>query len=347
MPPAARVKFRAPSALAEYRLAALGVTGSDTLVGQTTSGISVRKAFFVELKAPSVLTEGDEPQLLARLHHPGINGQARVALKVDMGGREEVFPKTADLAAGGVTEVLLDAFRVPGADRVKLTVSASASAAPAVDEVVAEVPVRAWGLPVFATASGQSSDDATVFVALPQGRRYENPEMRIALSPRPTGCSSSWRWMSPERASASVPNWPACRPGRRSSRRRPAGRGGGDVGASRRAGTRVGRRRAADRADLGAGHRAGQRPEPGRELALGPRGRGAGGRTVATWRPRRGSSGHSLPPSRSASAPSRPSWTVRPRTSSRRCRGSLRAIGPCAPRCCTPWPCGTRRDSSR
>ena len=182
----ARVTFRAPSALAEYRLAALGVTGSDTLVGQSTSGISVRKAFFVELKAPNVLTEGDEPQLLARLHHPGIKGQARVALKVDAGGREEVYPKTVDLAAGGVTEVLLDAFRVPGVDRVKLTVSTSAGeeAARVGDEVAAEVPVRAWGLPVYATASGRSSDDATVFVALPQGRRYENPEMRIALSPR-------------------------------------------------------------------------------------------------------------------------------------------------------------------
>src|SRR5262249_8273253 len=172
--------FRAPSALAEYRLAALGVTGSDTLVGQSTSGLSVRQAFFVELKAPSVLTEGDAPRLLARLHHPGIDGQARVALKVEGGGREEVYPKTSGLAAGGVTEVLLDAFRVPGVDHVKLTVSATAGAgAGRTDEVAAEVPVRAWGLPVYATASGRSSDDATAFVALPQGRRYENPEMRI------------------------------------------------------------------------------------------------------------------------------------------------------------------------
>ncbi len=215
----AQVKFRAPTALAEYRLTALGVTGSDTLVGQSTAGISVRKAFFVELKAPGVLTEGDEPRLLARLHHPGIGGQARVALKVGMDGRDEVFPKTVDLAAGGVTEILLDAFRVPGADRVKLTVSASAGpdAARVADEVAAEVPIRAWGMPVYATASGRSSDDATVFVALPQGRRYENPEMRIALAPAPTGCSSSWRWTTPGPGSASGPTWDARRPGRRSS----------------------------------------------------------------------------------------------------------------------------------
>ena len=49
----ARVTFRAPTALAEYRLTALGVTGSDTMVGQTTAGLSVRQAFHVELRAPA------------------------------------------------------------------------------------------------------------------------------------------------------------------------------------------------------------------------------------------------------------------------------------------------------
>jgi TolA-binding protein len=180
----ARVTFRAPSALAEYRLAALGVTGSDTMVGQSTAGLSVRQPFHIELRSPSVLNEGDQPRLPARLHHPGIGGRAHVALTVEADGRKEVFPKVVDLSAGGVTEVLLDAFRVPGVDRVKLSVSASSEAAGADDEVAVDVPVRAWGLPVFATASGRSGVDATVFVALPPERRYENPEMRIALSPR-------------------------------------------------------------------------------------------------------------------------------------------------------------------
>ena len=86
-----------------------------------------------------------------------------------------------------MTEVLFDPFRVTDADLVRLTVSASASAGPRVvaDEVAATVPIRPWGVPVYATASGRSSDDATVFVGLPPGRRYENPEMRIVVSPRP------------------------------------------------------------------------------------------------------------------------------------------------------------------
>jgi uncharacterized protein YfaS (alpha-2-macroglobulin family) len=50
----ARVSFRAPSALSEYRFTARGVTGAETLVGQTTAELAVRKDFFVDLKLPSV-----------------------------------------------------------------------------------------------------------------------------------------------------------------------------------------------------------------------------------------------------------------------------------------------------
>src|SRR6202011_244061 len=46
-----------------------------------------------------------------------------------------------------------------------------------------EVPIRPWGVQAFASASGTSSDDATVFVGLPGGRTYESPEMRIDVSP--------------------------------------------------------------------------------------------------------------------------------------------------------------------
>ena len=49
----AGVTFRAPAALSEYRFTARGVTGPDTLVGQTTADLAVRKDFFVDLKVPA------------------------------------------------------------------------------------------------------------------------------------------------------------------------------------------------------------------------------------------------------------------------------------------------------
>src|SRR5262249_48336736 len=59
------VKFRAPGALSEYRFTARGVSGHDTLVGQATADLAVRKDFFVDLKVPSAVTEGDRPRFAA------------------------------------------------------------------------------------------------------------------------------------------------------------------------------------------------------------------------------------------------------------------------------------------
>jgi uncharacterized protein YfaS (alpha-2-macroglobulin family)/TolA-binding protein len=177
----ARVRFRAPMALSEYRFTARGVTGAETLVGQAGADLAVRKDFFVDLKRPATLTQGDRPRFLARVHHRGVTSAASVRLRAYAGGREEVFPKTLDLKGDGVAEVLFEPFEVPDGENVRLTLSAEAGEAK--DELVVEVPVRPWGMPAYATASGTSSNDATVFVGLPTGRVYESPEMLIVLSP--------------------------------------------------------------------------------------------------------------------------------------------------------------------
>ena len=177
----ATVKFKAPMALSEYRFSAKGVTGADTLVGQATSGLTVRKDFFVDLKVPATLTQGDRPRFSASVHHVGIKGLVEVRLAIYSGEREQVFPRTLDLKGDGVEEVLFEPFEVPDGESVRLTLTAKAGDRS--DELVLEVPIRPWGVQAFASASGTSSDDATAFVGLPSGRAYENPEMRIDVSP--------------------------------------------------------------------------------------------------------------------------------------------------------------------
>ena len=177
----ARVTFPAPMALSSYRFTARGVTGADTLVGQTTAELNVKKDFFVDLKAPAALTQGDKPRFLAQVHHVGLSGKAEVRLTAYAGGRELVFPKTIDLKNDGIDEVLFEPFEVPDGDNVRLTLTASVGDSK--DELVAEVPIRPWGVQAFASASGVSGDSATVFVGLPPGRAYEGPEMLITLSP--------------------------------------------------------------------------------------------------------------------------------------------------------------------
>jgi len=177
----ATLKFKAPMALSEYRFSAKGVTGADTLVGQATSSLVVRKDFFVDLKVPAALTQGDRPRFSAQVHHSGVVGPARLTLTAYAGERQEVFPRTLDLKGDGVDEVLFDPFEIPDGESVRLTLTAKAGEL--ADEVVSEVPIRPWGVQVTDSASGTSSDDATAYVGLPPGRAYESAEMRIDVAP--------------------------------------------------------------------------------------------------------------------------------------------------------------------
>ena len=177
----ARVTFKAPTALSAYRITARGVTGADTLAGQTTASLTVRKNFFVDLKSPELAHPGRQ----AAVHRAGPpHGRAREARPPAghyAGGRDEVFPKTLELKQDGVDEVVFEPFEVPEGDSVRLTLTGTVGEVK--DELVVEVPVRPWGVQVFASASGTGSDSTTVFVGLPAGRTYESPEMLITVSP--------------------------------------------------------------------------------------------------------------------------------------------------------------------
>ena len=177
----ARVTFKAPSALSEYRVTARGVTGADTLAGQTTATVTVRKSFFVDLKVPASLTQGDKPRFLGQVHHTGVTGKLSLRLTVYAAGREEVFPKSIELTKDGVEEIVFDPFEIPEAESVRLSLRGTIGGTS--DEIGAIVPVRPWGVEAVASESGTASESTTVFVGLPPGRSYENPEMLIVISP--------------------------------------------------------------------------------------------------------------------------------------------------------------------
>jgi len=176
------VTLKAPSALANYQFQARGVTAAETLVGQATADLRVKKDFFVELRAPRLLVEGDEPRLMARVHHAGVRGSIELRLRIyPAGGREEVYIERLKVDEDGVEEALFDSFTVPDARSMELTLTARAEGA--ADELSVEVPVRPWGVEEVVSASGVSQDDRTVFLELPPGPHYESPEMTITLAP--------------------------------------------------------------------------------------------------------------------------------------------------------------------
>ena len=81
--------------------------------------------FFVELKVPGILTEGDTPRFQARLHHQGVRGPVEVR-PAGVRRRERAGRSARRLrsTADGVEEVLFDPFEVPGGDAVRLDISA-------------------------------------------------------------------------------------------------------------------------------------------------------------------------------------------------------------------------------
>ena len=160
---------------------ARGVTGADTLVGQTTSSLTVRKNFFVDLKVPASLTQGDKPRFIAQVHHLGVQGKVALKLAIYAGGRDEVYPRTVEVKGDGVDEVMFEPFEVPDTDSVRLTLTAGIGEL--ADELTLEIPIRPWGVQAFASASGTSSDGTVAFVGLPKGRTYEDPEMLIIDCP--------------------------------------------------------------------------------------------------------------------------------------------------------------------
>ncbi len=179
----ATVKFPAPDSLSEYRLMAKGVTGADTLAGQSSTNLMVRKDFYVDLRTPIRLTEGDKPRFLARVHHVGVKPRTPVQVKLlgYAGEVDQVDLKTVEVKGDGVLEVEFDPITIPDAESIRLTVSARAEGM--ADELTAEIPVHPWGVQAIASASGTASSNATAFVGLPAGRRYEDLAMEIQLAP--------------------------------------------------------------------------------------------------------------------------------------------------------------------
>ncbi|MDP2898061.1 MAG: alpha-2-macroglobulin family protein, partial [bacterium] len=175
------VTFKVPDTATQWRLTLRGVT-PETLAGQTTANVVTRKEFFVELKVPSILMEGDRPRMIARVHNlSDIEGEAELRLRTTIDGKTTSTPKTIKISKG-VTEAIFDAFEVPAAKQISFElVARAADSAAAVDAVSQTVPVRPWGLVYRGGTSGTANSDETLWTGLPTGRKYSNLDMTIFI----------------------------------------------------------------------------------------------------------------------------------------------------------------------
>ena len=174
-----------PETTTAWRLTARGCTVA-TLVGQATAQTLTRKDFFVELKAPSFLREGDALRTVGRVHNlTDYAGPVTLKLRVlEAGDKTKVLAereKTIDVKAKSGAEVAFDAITVPAV--LEITTELTGTAGPQRDALALEIPVKPWGLPYVAQAGGTTEADTAAVVGLPANRPYSSLWMSVVLGP--------------------------------------------------------------------------------------------------------------------------------------------------------------------
>jgi uncharacterized protein YfaS (alpha-2-macroglobulin family)/TolA-binding protein len=174
----ASLKITAPAESGAWRLSAIGCTVS-TLVGAAEKQIVTRKGFFVELRAPAVLREGDtwQPEVIAHLLEGGA-GDATVSVTLQLPDGPKRMEKIVRLQPGHAVPVLFDAIAVPRGV-VSIQSAAEGRIAQGKAESVAVLPVVPRGFMQTVHAGGVLPDRAQFTLALPADGKASS-ERRIA-----------------------------------------------------------------------------------------------------------------------------------------------------------------------
>jgi hypothetical protein len=176
----ATVTIPLPDNMTEWRLTARGCT-KKTLVGQATTKLITRKDFFLELKVPVLVQEGDSMQFLAKIHNlTDFEGKIDVSLNLE-GGEGLKDSLKLDIKKHSVTECIFKSHVIPLAKSVTLT--ASSKAGDKSDTLVMKLPVRPWGMEFSTSAGGIATGNAHGILKLPAAKKYSQRKLEINLSP--------------------------------------------------------------------------------------------------------------------------------------------------------------------
>ena len=180
----ATVNIPMPTKTTKWRLTARGCT-VDTLVGQILVNTITRKDFFLDLKIPPIVTEGDKIRVHGRLHNlTEFEGEAEVKLKIDVDGQQTILPKTVTVRKKDTTDFIFDPIKInqpTGTFNQQLTLSATAHAGTMTDGVQRDIPIRPWGIEYADTQSGATNENTTVFLELPSNRHYTRKQLTIDI----------------------------------------------------------------------------------------------------------------------------------------------------------------------
>ena len=182
-----------PEKTTQWRLSTRGAT-VETLVGQATARTITRKDFFVTLKTPHALREGDKVRVVTRLHNlTDYSGAAELTLTVrggdDMTRILAERTRSVNVGRNANAETVFEAIDLPAALRVAVEVTARATGAargedePLADALRRVLPVRPWGLEYASHRGGETRNDTGVTVTLPAKIKYQSQWMDVYVGP--------------------------------------------------------------------------------------------------------------------------------------------------------------------
>ncbi|MBM3211630.1 hypothetical protein FJZ33_05395, partial [Candidatus Poribacteria bacterium] len=176
------VKIRMPDKTTQWRLTARGCTVA-TLVGQNTANTITRKDFFVDIKVPNILTEGDKIRVLARIHNlTDFSGNAAVSLKIMIDGAVKASnQKTIIIEKNDTAELVFDPVDITPGREAKIEVIAKMNTL--IDGISRNVNIRPWGMEYSDNKSGVSSGNEILFLQLPKELKYSSKRLDISIGP--------------------------------------------------------------------------------------------------------------------------------------------------------------------
>ncbi|NUM34220.1 MAG: tetratricopeptide repeat protein [Candidatus Brocadiae bacterium] len=179
----ATVEITMPEKITQWRLTAIGCT-AETLVGETKDTMVTSKNFFVDIKSPEALREGDKVRIFSRIHNlSDVSGTANLVLEIQAGESRIVQPKHIFVPANQTIEFVFDAETIPAALDCKIKVFAEIKDKGISDAISSVIPVIPWGMEYASYKSGVAKDSVSFYLALPEPQKYLSRWMNVVVSP--------------------------------------------------------------------------------------------------------------------------------------------------------------------
>ncbi len=175
----ATVTITMPARSTAWRLRSKGING-ETLAGQTVADLITKKDLFGQMKLPLAFTVGDRAKVPVEIHN-SLDGARTldVKLKITLGEKTIEQSKKIEVEGPGISNLVFET-EIDEADQAVFELNVSGGD-DVTDKTTRSVDVRPYGFPVYATASGASSQSTLAMLQLDQELQAEGESLEILI----------------------------------------------------------------------------------------------------------------------------------------------------------------------